>query len=60
MKKNNAIGENKTKNGGESLTNSIVWCPKCFHGGHFSHLMKWMQRNEKKCPVYSCKCKCSL
>lgn len=59
LKKNHS-GGSKLKNCGESLSNSLVWCPKCFHGGHFAHVIKWMQRNEKKCPVYSCKCKCSL
>lgn len=49
------------KNNGESLENAMVWCPKCFHGGHFSHIMRWMSISEKKkCPVYSCKCKCQL
>lgn len=58
LKKNSALI--KIKNCGESLSNAIVWCPNCFHGGHFSHVMRWMQRGEKRCAVASCKCKCSL
>jgi len=48
----------KERNGGECLDNALVWCPKCFHGGHFEHIMKWMEHSEKRCPVANCKCKC--
>ncbi len=42
LKKNSSL--TKPKNCGESLSNALVWCPKCFHGGHFAHVMRWMQR----------------
>ena len=32
----------RQRNKGESLENGLVWCPKCFHGGHFGHIMRWM------------------
>ena len=44
LKKNSLVSGNSVKNCGENLSNSIVWCPKCFHGGHYSHIMRWMQR----------------
>lgn len=50
----------KSKNGGEKMSQALVWCPKCFHGGHLGHMLKWMEGNERRCPVYNCKCRCEL
>lgn len=59
-KRNNNPAD-KYKNQGESLENALVWCPECFHGGHFSHIMHWMQMSDKKkCAVASCKCRCQI
>jgi len=64
LRKNSCGPGQKQKNCGEILSNSLVWCPICFHGGHYKHIVSWMKRadikKKKTCPVASCNCECSL
>ncbi len=35
----------------------IIYCAKCFHGGHYEHYKEWF--NEfNECPNYNCNCRC--
>lgn len=47
-----------SKAGKEISVGLFVWCEKCHHGGHNSHVLEWFNENQA-CPVYGCGCNCA-
>ena len=40
------------------LSNWLIWCQTCKHGGHAQHITEWFL-NFTVCPVSDCPCECS-
>ena len=46
------------KSGKEISVGLFIWCEKCHHGGHNSHILEWFNES-LACPVYGCGCHCA-
>ena len=48
----------KMDSGKSKAENFFVWCQKCRHGGHLSHIEEWFA-GHSECPVSECMCRCN-
>ena len=60
----NQMNQHKTDNpnteiqSNQLLSNWLIWCQTCKHGGHAQHLTEWFL-NFTVCPVSDCTCECA-